>query len=121
MLTPEYIASPNTPTIDDENLQLILKKTDLCLSSNNTLASEETPQEYTEINNNHGNNTSFNSIPGAMEPLQQSLSNSHALISPIIANISHRTHNDERTIFVENVLLLFKYFGNTTNAISFRW
>ncbi|RCH98763.1 hypothetical protein CU097_015142 [Rhizopus azygosporus] len=67
MQTPERIVSPNTPIIDGENLQLILKKTDLCFSSNNTLASEETLQEYTEINNNHDNSTSIKSISGAME------------------------------------------------------
>lgn len=74
MQTPERIVSPNTLIIDGENLQLILKKTDLCFSSNNTLASEETLQEYTEINNNHDNNTSIKSIPGAMDLYREIIS-----------------------------------------------
>ncbi|CAO3697349.1 unnamed protein product [Rhizopus stolonifer] len=146
MQNPEYIVSPNTPIIDDNNLQLILKKTDLCFSSNITLASEGTRQEYTEINNNHDSNVSLKSIPGAMDlyreimsldnndfdekitalPYQKNLFNKFIKFACIdfainCQRITPTPINDERTILFENVLPLFKYFGNITNAISFRW
>ncbi|KAG1463869.1 hypothetical protein G6F56_005198 [Rhizopus delemar] len=115
-------------------------------SSNKTFASKETLNEFNKINADHDNNRPLKSIPGAFNfyneflklddddlidkvanlPYEQNLFNKFmkfALMDYAIncERITPVPINDERTIFSENIVPLFKYFGNITKAISFRW
>jgi hypothetical protein len=146
MQSPASVVTPNTPVIDDDNLSVILQKTDLCFSSNKSFASEETLNEYNIINAAHDSNQSLKSVPGAFELFNQILKLDNVDFSENIAALSYERNsfnkfikfacidyainceritltllNDERTIFFENVVPLFKYFGNITKTISFRW
>lgn len=146
MQSATRVVPPNTPTIDDHCLSLIREKTDLCFSSNKTFASKETLDEFNKINADHDSNRPLKSIPGAFNfyneflklddddlidkvanlPYEQNLFNKFmkfALIDYAIncERITPAPVNDERTIFSENIVPLFKYFGNITKTISFRW
>ncbi|KAI8878561.1 hypothetical protein K501DRAFT_277391 [Backusella circina FSU 941] len=123
MQSATCIVSSNTPTIEDH-----------CFSTKRNFASEETLTELNRINANYDSNLSLKSIPGAFHffsefikldkgDLIDGVFMKFALIDSAInyERITPTPVNDERTIFAENIVPLFKYFGNITKTISFRW
>lgn len=146
MQSTTHVVPPDTRIIDDDCLSLIIQKIDLCFSSNKTFSSKETLDEFNKINADHNSNRPLKSIPGAFNfyneflklddddlidkeailPYEQNLFNKFmkfALIDYAIncERITPVPVNDKRTIFSENIVPLFNYFGNITKTISFRW
>lgn len=103
-------------------------------------------REYNLINAAHDNNEPLKSIPGAFDFFNTILQLGNINLYDKIAFLSYIKNpfnqflkfacidfainceritpppiNDERTIFFENVVPLFKIFGNITKTISFRW
>ncbi|CEG69279.1 hypothetical protein RMATCC62417_05379 [Rhizopus microsporus] len=119
---------------------------DICLSTNVTYASPELLEHFRKIKVQHRKNVYLDSIEGAHDFFDQCISiekkrfvdkvsllhchssdfNRFIKYSMIdfginMLRISPMPTNDERTMFVEVVVQLWKYFGNLTGLLSFKW
>jgi hypothetical protein len=146
LCTPNTLVSPNTPLINTDNYSKLEQLADVCLSFNQTHASQETYDEYTHINTIFDNNGSLKTIPGSINLFNSMVQSDGDDYCDYLAFIKYESNkfnrfmkfamldfainceritpipvNDERTIFSEVIIPLFKYFGNITKLISFRW
>lgn len=144
---PGTIQPLNSTIIEEENFTKIIERFDICIGTNTTHTSEATFEEFKQMQSSHGKNESIKLIQPAMEIFnkprniskERTLEEITLLDCPSDSKFAHFVKyslidfiintmritsipiNDERTMYVEYIVHLFKYFSNITGLLSFSW
>lgn len=144
---PGTIQPLSVPIIEEEKFTRIIERFDICIGTNTTHASGATFEEFKQMQSSRRKNESIKSIKPAMEIFNKfrNISKERALeemtlldcpsdskfahfvkylLIDFIVNTMRITPipiNDERTMYVECIVQLFKYFSNITDLLSFSW
>jgi hypothetical protein len=136
----------NIPVVTNKNIELLQPRVDICFGTNTAHATPDLLKIYQDIQQKHRRRMRLASITGARKLFDKLISlNKNTFPGDIAAakchaskfnrfikfpmvefgvnvlGISSMPLNDERTMFVEVVVQLWKFFNNITGLLSFRW
>lgn len=143
--SPQNVAVFDSPVIEDSNMNTLSRRVDVCIRNSTNFASPELLEEYRGLQNDHRKNLNLLKVDYSMdffskfqefdeEKLLDSIAemtydgsfNRFLKFSLIdfavnLKRITPMPVMDERTIFIEIFSQMFKYFGNITGLLSFKW
>lgn len=144
--SPSTIVPSNSPFIEEYNFSKIATRIDICLGTNTTYATQATLQEFRKLQTDHRQNKNLLAIESSFDLFEKFMGivnenalqrvaaldrgdhkfnqfMKHSLIDFTINSmrITPIPTNDERTMYVEYIVPIVKYFSNITALMSFTW
>lgn len=144
--SPSTIIPLNSPVIEEYNFSKIAARIDICLGTNTTYATQATLQEFRKFQTDHRQNKNLLAIESSIGLFEKFMGirkenalkhvaaldcgdhkfnqfMKYSLIDFTISSmrITPIPINDERTMYVEYIVPIVKYFSNITALMSFTW
>ncbi|KAG1019349.1 hypothetical protein G6F26_010194 [Rhizopus arrhizus] len=142
--SPQNAAVLDSPVIEKSILNILSRRVDICLWNNTNFASPELLEEYRGLQDDHRKNLNLLKVDYSMDFFSKFLEFDEERLLDSIAEMTYDgSFNrflkfslidfavnmkritpmpvmDERTMYVETISQMFKYFGNITGLLSFK-